>query len=951
MHRHLLFLAAAGLAAQCAFAALAPVRLRCEYLENPRGIDTQHPRLSWVLESRPAGERDRKQTAYRVLVASSAAKLAGGTADLWDSGKIASAEQAQIEYAGQPLASRRPYCWKVQVWDNGGAASTWSPVARWSMGILDRAEWQAKWIYDPATVVARDADAKSRKASHNGYVSRLTDRPTAPRWAGVDLGSARTVNAVRLWAAQAERGSLPFQFPVQFRIEAASNAEFSNARKLVERSGADVAPPRPGTFAEFKFEPVTTQFLRLVSLKSGGGPDVTRGLALAELEVMASGTNVARGAKVLSADTTENGGWARENLVDGRTRLIDAAPPTQPVAAFRKSFRVTGPVKRATAYATARGAYQLRVNGTAADDRVLPPEFTDYARRLQYQTYDVTSQIKPGENVVSALVGAGWYSGRVGLYRRHMYGTQTAVLVRLEVETTDGRTATVVSDESWKQDPSPAMRSSDMLDGEVYDARLERAGWDAAGFDDHGWKAASADASLGEASLSAQPNEPVRPVLERKPVQVASPSKGVYVFDLGQNIVGWCRLRVKGARGQKISLRYGEALNDNGTLYTVNLRGAQQSDSFILKGGDPETHEPLFTYHGFRYAEVNGLTEPPTLDMLTGRVIYSSSPAAGKFLTSSKLLNQLMSNILWTQRGNMYSVPTDCPQRDERLGWMGDAQTFSQTAIFNMNMAGFYNKWVRDIRDDQLENGQFPDYAPNPGIRMTPPRQVGAPAWGDAGVIVPWRVWQNYGDKRILAEHFDAARRWVDFIHRNNPNFLWEKERTSDYNDWVNGDFVIQEGWPTTGGAIPKPMFATAFWAHSTDLVARMAGVLGKTEEAAQYRKLHENIRAAFNQTWVKPDGSIESGTQSAYALALHFDLLPEELRVPAVKNLEAGLERYHGHLSTGIHATHRLMLELARGGRTEEAYRALMLRSFPSWGFMIENGATTIWERWDGYV
>ncbi len=951
MNRHLLSFAAVILTAPSAFAALFPVQLRCEYLANPQGIDTPKPRFSWVLEARPTTERDQVQTAYRVLVASSAAKLAANQGDVWDSGKVPSAEQAQVEYAGPALASRRPYFWKVQVWDKAGAASPWSVPARWSMGILDRSEWQAKWIYDPATVVPPDADAKSRAASHYGYLSRMADRPTSPRWVGVDLGSPKTVDAVRLWPAQSERGSLPFQYPVRFRVESASDAAFSDAKTLVEYAGADVKVPRPGSYAEYKFPPVTTQFLRVVSLKSGGGNDVARGLALAELEVMSSGKNVARGAKVLSLDTTENGGWARVNLVDGRTRLIDPVPPTQPVAAFRKVFQVNGTVKRATAYATARGVYQLRVNGKAADDRVLPPEFTDYARRIQYQTYDVTREIKPGENVVAALLGAGWYAGRVGLYRRQMYGVQTALLARLEVELTNGRTITVVSDESWKKDPAPAMVSSDMLDGDLYDARREHQGWDAPGFSGKSWKPASADAAPGDAELSAQPNEPIRPVLERKPVKVSSPVKGVYIFDMGQNMVGWCRLKVKGAAGQKVSLRYGEALNDNGTLYTVNLRGAQQSDSFILKGGEEETYEPLFTYHGFRYAELTGVEEAPTLETLTGRVIYSSSPLVGKFHTSSPFVNRLMSNILWTQRGNMYSVPTDCPQRDERLGWMGDAQTFSQTAIFNMNMAGFYSKWARDIRDDQAPNGQFPDYAPNPGIRQQPPRQMGAPAWGDAGVIVPWRVWENYGDKRILAEQYQAARRWVEFIRQHNPNNLWENERASDYNDWVNGDFVIKEGWPTSGAAVPKPVFATAFWAHSTDLLARMATILGKTGEAAEYRRLFENIRTAFNQAWVKPDGSIEGDTQAGYALALHFNLLPENLRTEALKHLDAGLARYDGHLSTGIHATNRLMLELARGGQTEKAYDALMLRSFPSWGFMIENGATTIWERWDGYV
>jgi len=392
-------------------------------------------------------------------------------------------------------------------------------------------------------------------------------------------------------------------------------------------------------------------------------------------------------------------------------------------------------------------------------------------------------------------------------------------------------------------------------------------------------------------------------------------------------------------------------LNEDGTIYTANLRSAPQVDRFILRGSGEEVFEPHFTYHGFRYVEVTGLPGAPGPDALVGRVFHSSSPDAGRLETSSSFLNQLMSNIVWTQRSNMHSTPTDCPQRDERLGWMGDIQAFSQTAIFNMDMAGFFTKWLRDVRDEQAEDGRFPDFAPNPVTALGKNDFFGVPAWGDAGTVVPWRMYQNYGDKRLLEQHFEAARRWVEFIRRNNPNLLWEKSRGNDYNDWLNGDTLILEGWPKTGGMVPKPVFATAFFAHSTDLVARMAEAIGRGEDARRYRELFARIKAAFNRAYVKPDGRMEGDTQAGYALALHFDLLPEELRPAALRYMLEGFRRYGGHLSTGIQSSHRLMLELTRYGQNDEAYRLLNLRTFPSWGFMIENGATTIWERWDGYV
>jgi alpha-L-rhamnosidase len=421
--------------------------------------------------------------------------------------------------------------------------------------------------------------------------------------------------------------------------------------------------------------------------------------------------------------------------------------------------------------------------------------------------------------------------------------------------------------------------------------------------------------------------------------------------------VGWVRLRVNGKPGTTIRVRHGEMLDKSGELYTANLRDAWQVDEYTLRGDQQEVLEPHFTYHGFRYVEITGLDSEPVKGAVSGRVFHSSAAEVGHLKTSSDTVNQLLSNILWTQRGNFEGIFTDCPQRPERLGWTGDLQSFSQTAIFNMDMAAFLRKFLLDMRDEQSADGNLPDVAPNP--MKTRPGVVpgltddlyGSPAWADASVIIPWRLWVNYGDKSAVEENYESARRWVDYVHNANPDLLWRNKRGLDPGDWLNGDTLIWDGWPKEGGATPREVFGSAFFAHSLDLVSRMAAVLGKEDDANRYREFFEESKRAFNSKFVSGDGRIQGDTQGGYALALHFDLLPESMRKQAVEHMVRGFDQYNGHLSTGFHSSHRLMLELTRNGRSDEAYRLLNLTGFPSWRLMIDNGATTIWERWDGFV
>ncbi|MHB8520586.1 MAG: glycoside hydrolase family 78 protein [Limisphaerales bacterium] len=767
--------------------------LRCEYRVDPVGMDVVRPRLSWTLAS---GQRGQKQTAYQILVAASPESLAQNRGDLWDTGKAVSNQTLHVVYAGKPLRSRRRAWWKVRVWDKDGRSSAWSATASWTMGLLDKSDWQAKWIVD---AIETGASAKAN----------LTNGVLATPKTGGDIGAL------------------------------------------------------PGTMV-------------------------------------------------------------------------------------RRSFRLETAVKRATAYVSALGLYELRLNGRRVGHQLLAPEWTSYRRRVQYQTYDVTGLLRPGENAVAALLGEGWYAGRLMAVGRFAYGSYPRFLLQLEIELADGQRQTVVSDESWRSTTDGPIRSSGIYDGEVYDARREIAGWDASGFSDSTWNLVKAF-DLGQPQLVWQRNEPIRVVEELTPIALTEPKPGVYVFDLGQNMVGWCRVRAQGKAGQPITIRHAEMLDNDGGLYTANLRGAPQIDRYIPGKTGEVVIEPHFTYHGFRYVELTGLAQPPMTRAVIGRVFHSTSPEVGSFECSDSSLNQLMRNILWTQRANLMSSPNDCPQRDERFGWMGDIQAFSQTAIFNMDLAAFLTKFAQDIRDDQADDGRYPDFAPHPG---DPNKSFsGVPAWGDAGTVIPFRMFENYDDTRVIAEHFESARRWVDYIHKLNPNLIWAKGRNNDYNDWLNGDWVKQAGWPNQGGAVPKEVFATAFFAHSTELVAKMADVLGRNEEARRYGELFSRIKAAFNQAFVKPDGRIEGDTQGGYALALNFHLLPDELRPKAAQLLVENIHRYHNHLSTGIQTTPRAMLELAHAGYPDVAWQLLTNRTFPSWLYMIDNGATTIWERWDGYV
>lgn len=617
---------------------------------------------------------------------------------------------------------------------------------------------------------------------------------------------------------------------------------------------------------------------------------------------------------------------------------------------FRREFEVPGAVRRATVYASARGLFELKLGGRKVGEDVFAPEWTDYDKRIHYRTYDVTALVARGHNLLEATLGDGWWSGFVGWQeQRGRHGSlENSLIVQLEVELANGEKLVVGTDDSWQCATGPIL-SSDFMMGEVYDARRTP----------HNWRPARAVAAPA-VPLVAQRSEPVRVGEELPPVTVNEIKPGVWIYDLGQNISGWVRLRVAAPAGLRLQLRHGERLSPDGTLYTENLRRAKATDVYVCRGGGVETFEPHFTFHGFQFVELTA-TAPnpgdpagdkfrPGAEAVTGCAIHSATPPAGHFECSHPGVNRLWLNGLWSQKDNFISVPTDCPQRDERLGWMGDAQVFLRTATCNMDVAAFFTKWMTDVTDAQTADGVFPDVAPRPreDINFVGLGNLGgAAAWADAGIIVPWTLWRVYGDRRIIERHWDAMVKWLDWIERHNPDGLRVNQLANNYGDWL----CIPSDTSFGTHSPMKNFLATAYWADDAAKMARMARALGRAAEAQRFQAMFEKVRAALQREWLRPDGELTVATQTAYLLALAFDLLPAEVRARAAARLVADIRSLDWHLSTGFVGISHLNPQLTLAGHADVAYRLLLQETYPSWLYPVRHGATTIWERWNGWT
>jgi alpha-L-rhamnosidase len=623
---------------------------------------------------------------------------------------------------------------------------------------------------------------------------------------------------------------------------------------------------------------------------------------------------------------------------------VDTA--SNPCPFLRKEFRTGDNIKEARVYISSRGLYQLYLNGEKVGDQLFTPGWTSYKKRMQYQVYDVTGYLNNDRNAIGVILGDGWYRGFLGWNgEKNFYGEKLALILQLKIIYKNGKEDLVVADKSWKASTGPILKS-DIYNGEVYDARLKTDGWNKPEFKDKNWNSVIVK-DYSKEMLVASEGVPVRITQVIKPVSRFITPGGELVFDLGQNIVGWVQLKLKGKAGTKITIRHAEVLDREGNFYTDNLRAAKQEIQYIFRGKGEEIFEPHFTFQGFRYFAVKDYPGKLDPDDFAAKVIHSDMISSGNFKCSDTLINRLQKNIQWGLRGNFLDIPTDCPQRDERLGWTGDAQAFAPTACFNMDAASFYTKWMKDFIADQKEDGRIPWVIPN-GLHGNGGTGWGdgtsATGWADATLIIPWTVYQVYNDTRILDIQYESMKGWVEYMRKQAGNsYLYNAG--FHFGDWLAFATTLPF-YP--GATTDNDLIATAYFYYSTGLLQKTAVILGKYQDSKDYRALMQNIKNAFQKEFITPNGRLSSNTQTAYVLALAFNLIPENLKEIAAKRLAEDVKKF-GHITTGFLGTPLICDVLTDNGYTDLAYMLLFRKEYPSWLYPVTKGATTIWERWDG--
>ena len=919
--------------------------LGCEYLSNPVGIDATTPRLSWQIADARRGAR---QTAYQVLVASSETKLAADEGDLWDSGKVESDQSIQVTYAGKPLTSHQACCWKVRIWDQDGKASAWSKPASWSMGILAAKDWGGKWLRytkpferkvepgspaeelkltDASWIWTAEGNAAVDVPQGKRFFRRTIEVPgdLRPLWAYLVIAAD---DNFRLWlngakvsenAPEEDAWRRAYEVELTEKVRPGTNVlavdvdngkpgpagvaiklvvELPNGKRLswtTDESWKATAKPAPGK----------SFFASDADLASWEAAAVTGKVGMAPWGVPKTGPNV---------------GWSQK----------------APAPMFRKTFHVEKPVRRATAYVCGLGYHELHLNGAKVGDHVLDPAFTRYDRRALYVAHDVTEQITPGDNAIGVVLGNGWYNMLTRAtwnFDQSPWRGEPTMLLQLRLELEDGSVQTVVSDSSWQAGNGPIVLDS-IRAGESYDARLETPGWDTADFDASTWnKPEVVDSPTS--TLSSQMMPPIRVTQTIKPVSVSEPQPGVYVFDMGQNFPGFAQLSIQGERGTEVTLRYSERIDQDGMIERSEIskfvfEGPFQTDTYTLKGEGLEVWEPRFVYHGFRYVEVTGLAKKPTLDLLRGRVVHTDFGRTGQFECSNPLFNRLVELTQWSYRGNFHGYPTDCPQR-EKNGWTGDAHLAAEQAMYQFENTASYRKWIQDINDEQRETGEICAIIPTSGWGY---QWGNGPAWDSAFLIIPWYVYTYRGDTRILADHYDRMRLYVDYLTSRAENGIVK----IGLGDWVPADTVT-----------PNTITSTGYYYADARIVAQAAEVLGKKEDAAKYASLAKEIKKAFNREFYKGDGVYLNGSQTALSCAVYQGLVEDSERDAVIKRLAEHVAGRGDHLDVGILGAKYLFHALSENGQHELAYRVLNQKTAPSYGDWVEKGATTLWEDWAG--
>jgi alpha-L-rhamnosidase len=916
---------------------LGITRLTTNGRANPLGIGAEDISFAWISES---AERDVVQSAYEIRVGKSP-----GAADVWNSGVVKSDRQVDVVLPSQvKLLPATRYWWQVRIRDGKNATTGWSEPAWFETGLLSEVQWKgAEWIARPVRKVepkdwtdynvaveftlvneALGILLRATPDARNGYLYQVNvsgDRPVLKPHKKVN-GAYQELAKIDLSPFGVTHESLKQgKHTLLFNVRGDSVVTTLDGKKVDTRRDDSFREGLVG-FRTYGPESALVHRVKVTNARDGR--------VLME-------PDFAKGESGMTGGTVTGGVYQ----ISGHTEAVfNDAPSSLPL--LRGVIHAREKVTSARIYASALGLYELSVNGRKAGDQFLAPGWTDYHKRIQHQTYDVTDLIKAGPNVIGAALADGWYRGKVGLGWSGVYGDALGWVAKIKLTYADGSTEWSGTGRDWRAVDGPFVRA-DLQDGETYDASREQTGWNTSDFDASRWEPVEPLASRSNV-LTPQPDEPVRVIDTLSAKTHTSPVSGSHVYDLGQNMVGVVRLTMTGRKGQTVTIRHAEELyrkgDRKGQLYTDNFRSARVTDRYTFATEGTATYQPTFTQHGFRYVELTGLDEALPLEAVKGVVLGSALPDIGDLRTSNPMLNQLVSNIRWGQRGNFVSIPTDTPARDERLGWTGDISVFAPTASRYQDTRAFLSKWMSDVRDAQKPDGNLPAVVPQPRREFD---QSGV-GWTDAAITVPYAVWKASGDERIVRENWEAMKKFYDFVHRSatrDGNLIEEGRSCWFSGDWLNLEKVnrLEE----------HKVIATAYFAENTRMMAEMADAMGETGKAKEWRELHPRIRDAFAGTFRKPDGSIYTGTQTAYAMALGMDLIRdredrEETAAKFVEKLAA--DGYH--LRTGFLGTPWLLPALSSIGRDDLAYRLLLNEDYPSWGFEIKMGATTMWERWN---
>jgi len=892
----------------------------------PLGSDNPLPRLSWQLE---ATRRNVRQRAYQALVATHPDLLEPGIADLWDTGIVESTSCIGIEYSGSAPASRQRCWWTVRVWDQNRDPTAFAEPAWWEMGLTSPSDWTGQWI--------NAEDDGQRADRESGFV-----------WVEDPLGR------------------LELSYEGGFTLPTTARSGTILVPLGIERVDLTVLIDNrviPGRVSGADFE--VGEFDYGVSLgRLAAGPHSIR------IDVASRSTThtepaspvIAAFLRVPLADGTTGrygtgGDWSvssrGEPAIPVRISSKAAQPwPPSPAKNLRRAFATPAIPVRARLYATALGAYDASLNGKRLNGRRLAPEVSQYDKRLYYQTYDVTDSIARGENVLGLTVGDGWYAYTCTDGRFSWAPPPLRIRAQLELTYADGTREVVATDSDWRIHDG-GLRKSEMKAGEVYDARLESVGWDRAGFDDSGWDRARIGTAPAVQVVS-QPSQPVREIETLPPRSITEVREGVYLIDFGQNFAGVCRLTTRGTAGSRIEFRYAELVHPDGTIDTRSMGNpglyGHSPEVFILRGlPEAETFEARFTYRGFRYVEVSGLPSTPTIESVQGVVLHSDLKRTGWFRSSSPLIEGITEAIRWTFKSNYVSIPTDCPSREQH-GWLGDASYAWDAGSFFMDTAAFTGRYLDAVRDSQFPGGSYPMVAPYPlSSQVRHYAEGGSPSWATAGVLLPWSMWWRYGDTSVIERNWNAMVRFVDSIQANNPDYLWRNKRGFDWGDWLAPD---DENVYFQRGAVPRTpglVIASAYWAFNILMMVDMAGAIGYSADADRFGAVYKRIRDAFVAEFVTSAGVVATGSQTTSVLALKFGLVPDELRSVVAGGLARDVSGHGIALTTGIVGTQFLLDVLADEGYADLAYGLLLRTEYPSWGHMLMNGATTIWEEWAG--